>query len=183
VIVVVKAVLPEVGDVNVGPPIVVVVSDGNAESPPIVGDPGLLGDVCEGAVVVVVEQGCMRRRSFSIQSGFGASVNEIDIQPAVIVVVQQSYTGADRFQNVSLLRRAHLVPPSGEAGLDSDVFKRNRTRFDCSSSGYGPMVFIQHRSKYAGRDRAALGRRLRTLLGAVLLRFEGRLRVKQRSAD
>ena len=55
-VVVVEAVLAEVGDVDVGPAIVVVVGDGYAYAPAVVGDSGFIGDVGEGAVVIVVEE-------------------------------------------------------------------------------------------------------------------------------
>ena len=61
VVVVVEAVLAEVGDVDVGPAVVVVVADGYAEAPAVVGDAGLGRDVGEGAVVIVVEERGVRR--------------------------------------------------------------------------------------------------------------------------
>ena len=66
-IVVIETVLAEVGDVDVGPSIVVVVGDRNANAPSFVGDAGLCGDVGEGAVVVVVKQRSFGSGSLSSQ--------------------------------------------------------------------------------------------------------------------
>jgi len=56
VIVVVQAILAEVGDVDVRPTVIVVIGDGDAEAPTFVGDAGSGGDVGEGAIVIIVEE-------------------------------------------------------------------------------------------------------------------------------
>ena len=89
VVVVVEAVLAEVADVDVGPAVVVVVADGHAEAPAVVGHAGFCGDVGEGAVVVVVEERGVRRRGFAGQRVEGGAVDEIDVEPAIVVVIEQ----------------------------------------------------------------------------------------------
>ncbi len=56
-VVVIEAVLAVVGDEKVGVAVVVVVADGYAKAPAVVGDSCFRGYVGEGAVVVVVEEG------------------------------------------------------------------------------------------------------------------------------
>ena len=66
-IVVVEAILAEVGDIHIGPAIVVVVADGHAKSPAIVGHAGFGRDIGKCAVVVVVKEGGVGRGGFSGQ--------------------------------------------------------------------------------------------------------------------
>src|ERR1700722_8249121 len=61
VIVMVEPVLAEVRHVDIGPAVVVVVSDGNSEAPAIVGHTSLRCHIGERAVVIVMEQ-CGARR-------------------------------------------------------------------------------------------------------------------------
>src|SRR5450432_27762 len=60
VIVVIKAILAEIANVDVRPSIVIVVPDGGTKTPAIVGDSRLFGDIGKSAVMIVVEQSCVR---------------------------------------------------------------------------------------------------------------------------
>src|ERR1700740_807454 len=52
VVVVIEAVLAEIGDVKVWPPVIVIIAHGDAESPAWVRDARLIRDVRKGAIVV-----------------------------------------------------------------------------------------------------------------------------------
>src|SRR6266567_99030 len=65
-IIVIKTVLAKVRHVQVGPAVIVVVTDGNTESPALVGNAGFVSHVSEGAIVIVVEQHCFRCRLLAL---------------------------------------------------------------------------------------------------------------------
>src|SRR5262249_49195596 len=86
-IVVVEAILPIVGDVQVFPTIVVVVADADALSPARGIQTGSFSHVCEGSVVVVVIQATGRPFSRGKSIEFGA-IYQKDVGPAIVVVVE-----------------------------------------------------------------------------------------------
>jgi hypothetical protein len=63
----VKAVLAEVGNVNVWPAIVVVVRNGNAEAPAFIGHAGLFCNIGKGSVVIIVQEHGVRRSFIALQ--------------------------------------------------------------------------------------------------------------------
>src|ERR1700712_3147062 len=89
-IVAVKTVPAEVCDVEIRPPIVVEVPNDDTISPSIIGYSGLSGDIRKCAVVVVVKERGMRRFFFPVERSDCRTIHEVDVQPAVIVVIQQS---------------------------------------------------------------------------------------------
>ncbi len=95
VVVVVEAILAKVADVDVRPAVVIVVADGDAEAPAVIADTGLGCDVGECAVVVVVEESGVWSGAHAVECVFCASVDEVDVEPTVIVVVEKSDTGTD----------------------------------------------------------------------------------------
>ncbi len=144
VVVVVEAVLAEVGDVDIGPAVVVVVGDRGAESPAIVGDACFGGDVGEGSVVIVVEERGVGRRCLAGQRIVGGAVDEIDVQPAVVVVVDQADARANGFDDEVLLRSSYrcastVVRPD----FLGDVLKEDGAAFHEAASGDGPMLAIE----------------------------------------
>src|SRR5260221_11495559 len=60
VVVVIQAILAVVGDVNVQPAVIVIVSDGDAKTPPLVGITGFVGYVTKSPVPMLVKQHCGR---------------------------------------------------------------------------------------------------------------------------
>ena len=63
----VEPVHAKVGDVNIGPAIVVVVSHYDPVTPAIIRYAGLFRDICKRSVVIVMEQRSMRRRLLAIE--------------------------------------------------------------------------------------------------------------------
>ena len=87
-IVVIEAVFAEVADVDIGPAVVVIVCNGYADTPALVRDASFFGDVGEGAVVIVVkERRLWVQGAFSVPGVGGGSVHQIDVEPAIVVVV------------------------------------------------------------------------------------------------
>ncbi len=64
--------------------------------------------------MVVVEQGRMGRLFLAVQSLKRRAVDQIDVRPAVVVVVDQADAGAVGLDDEALLRHAHLVDPAGK---------------------------------------------------------------------
>src|SRR5262249_42320385 len=99
-VVAVEDLVAVVGDEQIGVAVVVVVAGADALAPAAAGDAGLRGDVGERAVAVVpIEMahwcGVVRRR----QAG---AVDEKDVRPAVVVVVEDRDAAAGRLEDVLL---------------------------------------------------------------------------------
>src|SRR5256885_946901 len=96
---------PEAAE-EIVPAIVVVIADADARLPAGAGEAGLFRDVGEGSVAIVLVK--MRGGSFAAWPvGIEArSVGEIDVQPAVIVVIEKSQSAALRFDDVFFVIRA-----------------------------------------------------------------------------
>src|SRR5207248_2847165 len=82
------------------PPIVVVIADAHARLPAGAGQAGPFCDVGEGSVAIVLVK--MRGGGFAgwpvgIDAG---SVGEIDVEPAVVVIIEKSQSAALRFDDV-----------------------------------------------------------------------------------
>src|SRR6185437_10886007 len=123
VVVVVEAGYAVVADVEVGPAVVVVVGDGAAVTPPIVLDSGFFGDVGKGSVVIVAEQSGVGRGLLAVEGVEGGAVDEVDVEPPIVVVVDETDAGAIGFDDEVFFGRAHLMDPAGEARLFGDVLE------------------------------------------------------------
>ena len=170
VVVVVETVLAEVGDVDVGPAVVVVVGDGYAYAPAVVGDSSFIGDVGEGAVVIVVEESGFGSGSFASLGFEGGTVDEVNVEPAVVVVVDEAHAGAIGFDDEMLFGSAHGVLPGGEAGFFCDVLEDDGAGFDEAAGGDGAVLLIEDGGVDATSVDSAGGRGLAAFLGLVGLR-------------
>src|ERR1700722_560466 len=101
VLVVVKAVLAVVGDIEIFPSIVVVVADANPLPPSGRGEAGLRGHVGERAVMIVAIQ-VVRRSLSGGKSLEPRSIHQKNIGPAVIVVIENRDPGPGGFNDVFL---------------------------------------------------------------------------------
>ena len=108
-IVVIKPVLAVIRDVQIRPAVVVVIADGHAKSPSLVGDARFVRHVGKRAVVIVVKKRGARRLLFSSHCIKGGTIHEINVGPAVVVVIKNCHTGAGRFEDQVFLRRAGNV--------------------------------------------------------------------------
>ena len=98
VIVVVEAVLAVVAHIDVRPAVVVVVGDADAVAPAVIGDAGLRGDIGKRAVVVVAEEGGVRRGFLAVECVEGGAVDQVDGEPAAVVVVDEADARSHWFQ-------------------------------------------------------------------------------------
>ena len=65
----------------------------------------------------------------------GGSVNQENIEPAIVVVVEQRDPAADRFKNISLLALLSGHMPGGQARLGGNIFEVNFGEWDVEFGG------------------------------------------------
>src|SRR5439155_12071651 len=111
----VEPVAAESGDVQVGPAVVVEVALAHALAPAPVCHPRRRGHVGERAVVIVVEERGRGRRFTAGQRGPGRSVHEVDVEPAVVVVIPERDAGAGRLDDVVLRDVTRHMPKGRKA--------------------------------------------------------------------
>jgi len=76
--------------------------------------------------VIVVKKSCLRRRFLAVERLVGRSVYEIDIQPAVVVIVQQTNAWAFCLQDEALCRRTGRVMPARKACCLGNILENDR---------------------------------------------------------
>jgi hypothetical protein len=149
-VVVIEPVLAIVAYENVGPAIVVVVRNGHAKTPAVVGHPGLRRHIGKRAVVIVVEQGGVRRRLLAVQRIERRTVEQVDIQPAIVVVVDQPHARAVGVDDQSLVRCAHRMVPAGKSCGLGPILEDNRAGVDKPACCDGPLHRVVNRLRSAG---------------------------------
>src|SRR6266487_1719194 len=101
VLVVIKAVLPVIGDIKVFPSVVVVVAEAHSLSPACGAQTRLRSYVTKGSVVIVAIQ--MADGGFARgKAGQRGSIYQENIRPSVVVVVEDRYAGSGSFDDVFL---------------------------------------------------------------------------------
>src|SRR4030095_8936960 len=100
-IIVVKDIVPPVGDQEVIKPVVVVIPDTYALSPSRFRQSGLLCYIGERSVTIVSEKAVSRSwRSCTLQ---GLAIHEKNVLPAVVVIVKEGCTTTGRFKDIFVL--------------------------------------------------------------------------------
>jgi len=97
VVVAEELVAGDVGEEDIGPTVVVEVADGDSHAVAFALDASLFGDVGEGAVAVVVEEAVPIAGRFLLQGRDCGTVDEVNVQPAVVIVVDQADAGDHGF--------------------------------------------------------------------------------------
>src|SRR6185437_5241832 len=115
-------------DVEIRPAIVVEISNGHSNTPSIVRDPRLSGDVGKRAVVIVTKQRGMGNLPFAIHGVIRHAVHEVDIHPAIIVVFFKGETSPERIYDVLLLRTSGGIAPRRQARWPRNILKDHRSR-------------------------------------------------------
>src|SRR5947209_4102855 len=88
-VVVIQAILAEICDVEVGPAIIVIIADCDAESPTPVSYAGRVCCVSKRSIVVIVQEHGPRCRLLAFEGGECGSVQQIYVQPAVVIVIKK----------------------------------------------------------------------------------------------
>src|SRR5277367_4338233 len=130
-VIVVKAILAVVRDVEIFPTIVVVVADADALAPAGRSQAGLFGDVGERAVVIVVVE-TVGRTLASGKSFQPRAIYEKNVGPAVVVIIEDGHAAARGLDDVFLGVDTAKDVRRGEACLRCNVGKGgNRRRSGC----------------------------------------------------
>src|SRR5882762_8313373 len=119
-IIFVKDVAAEASDVEIGPAVVVVVSHRAAHGKARSRQAGFGGDIGERAVVIIVVQSALARLSLDGHSDSGG-IGEIDVEPAIAIVVKKNYAAAHGFHDVFLRRVGGVL--KSDARFGGDVFE------------------------------------------------------------
>ena len=140
------------GHVKIRVAVVVVVSDGDAL--PVVSraaDAGLFGDVGKGSVAVVVIQRRAQRMRWLINIR-GRRLNEIQIQQAVLVVVDPAHARAHCLQVILFVRLRGVLHESDSRSL-ADVGETNRNMRLAGFRGLAGHGLIVERDQTEQADR------------------------------
>ena len=124
-VVVVKNAMRILRDVEVGEPVAVIVADGDAHAVRVSGHARFLRHVGESAVAVVVIERVPEWLSRLIEIAASA-VHQINVHPAVVVVVEECAAGSDCLGQMSHWGATVHVNPRNAAGGGRDFFKRRR---------------------------------------------------------
>jgi hypothetical protein len=117
----VEPVRAELGDEEVDMAVVIIVGGADAAPPAVVADAGPLGRVLEPPAAAVAVQRVAAPladpRRLLVE---GPGVDQVDVQPAVLVVVDERRAGADRLEDV-VLGDAPAPEHGGQSGLRGRV--------------------------------------------------------------
>ena len=116
----IQPVLAVIGDVEIFPPVVVVISHADALSPARCSEAGLRGYVGESSIVIVTVE-VVAGRCFVGGLLKPGSVHQKNVRPAVIIVVEDRYASASSFDDVLLGGDAAENFLHGKAGLFGDI--------------------------------------------------------------
>ncbi len=117
----------DVGHKQVGPAVIIVVPHCHAHPIAGSGHSGALGDVRERSIAVVVEQAVVILRSRFHQRRHLGSVDQVNVEQAVSVVVEQRNASGHGFRLV-LFRSRAVLRDKMHAGFWSDVLERDVRR-------------------------------------------------------
>src|SRR6266699_6499602 len=166
-IVVEKTVLPVVGHVDVRPAIVIVILNGYTEAPSLVCHARFFRHFGERAIVIVVQQHGARRRLLPVERGKRGPVEQINVQPAVVIVVAEGDTGAGHFKDGGLLWSSGAMVEFVETRLLRNVDEYNRRAVHTSAGGNRPGQGVFHSGvRCASRHTRGL-----RLLPSTVIRF------------
>src|SRR5205823_6419136 len=95
----------QIGDVNVFPPVIVVIADGCAKAPAAMVQAGLGSYVGESAVMIITIE--FARMTFAGAQVFESrAIHQQNIHPAVVVVVEHGDAATHGFHDVALFQAA-----------------------------------------------------------------------------
>src|SRR5262249_29384039 len=109
--------------------------DGDSESPAFVSDTSFVGDIGERAVMVVMQEHGTGSGCFALERGKGRAIHEIDVEPTIVVIVEEGHAGARSFENGALFRAAHFVVKDVETGGVRRVDENDGSAIDKTTCG------------------------------------------------
>src|SRR5437762_125557 len=121
VIVVIETVLSVVGNVDVRPAIIVVIAHSHAESPSLIRHAGFGSYIGEGAVMIVVQEHSAGSGLLPFQRSKRGPIEQVDVQPAVIVIINQSYARTRGLEDSRLFWSSRAMVELVKTGLLRDV--------------------------------------------------------------
>jgi hypothetical protein len=87
----------------------------------------------------------MGRRGLAADGIVGGAVDQVDVEPAVVVVIDQADARAIGFEDVLFLGRAHDMTPAGEPCSRGCVSEDHGALVDKSTGRDRPLVFVINR--------------------------------------
>ena len=122
-----KLILSHTGEEDIRPSIVIIITDGDADAIALAFHSGFLRNVGESAVVVIVEEAVPILGRIFFQRWDGCAIDEVNIQVAVIIVIEKRHTGEHRLGQV-LIRRRAIVRHEMNTGAVRDFLECDRSR-------------------------------------------------------
>jgi hypothetical protein len=163
VIVAVEPVLAIVRDVQIRPPVVVVVAGGNSEAPAFVGHTGAFGDVRELEIAIVAKERGARSGLGSPYRTRRRTVDQVDVEPSIIVDIDQGDAAGRRLEDARLFRGTRSMTERFEARTARAVLENDRRVVDEAAGRNRTRTAVLDRREYARRARSAGGWRRRCL--------------------
>ncbi len=141
-VVVVEPVLADVGDIQVRPSVVVVIAHRNTHAPAVIGDARFCCDVSKSAIVVVMKECRVRGGRLAAERVVGHTIDQINVEPPVVVVVKQADSTAEGFHDQGLGWSSPTVFPGSEAGLAGNVLEDHAALINGSAGCDGAVLRI-----------------------------------------
>src|ERR1051326_3432654 len=138
------AILAKIRDVDIWPAVVIEIGDGDSEAPAFVRDSRLFGHVSEGTVAIVVEQHGSRRGRSSLECGKCGAVQQIHIQPAVVIVIDQPDARTVYFDDRGFLGGAAAMFEGGEPRLSRVILVDRLRPVHKTTCCNWAMMFVIH---------------------------------------
>src|ERR1700748_3230956 len=110
----------------------------------------------------------MRSLGFPGERIVGRRVHQVNVQPSIVVVVDQPHARARRFQDELLLWRPIAMRPLREPRLLGNIHKNGRAVIDESTRRNRPLLRIQNRGKRPARIYSSTRSLLWSLLWSLL---------------
>ena len=110
-------------DVNIREAIAIVVAHGHSLAIAAAGYPGFFSDVGESAVAVISIERVAQRRTWVVEITL-AAIDQVNVHPAVVVVIEEGTTGSGGFGQVSRGGFSGGMDPADAAWCWGNLFER-----------------------------------------------------------
>ena len=145
-VVAIEPVPAEIGDVEIGPAVVVVVPDDGAETPTFVGHSRRGRGVGEGAVAVVAIEGRLRMFLLASNRLEAGTVDQVDVDPAVPVVVEEGHASGRDLHQETFHLRSGAVSEAAQTASRRDVGEDHGRSVDETARRDGTHHLVPHGS-------------------------------------